>query len=261
MRVKVKEFLRGFFGGIFWAKFVNSFGFANIQGKRSPISCYLRRNRLSICDFLTFDLFKTGGFARGSLGDFRSATRLLSLFVFGVTTSTFATLVDFDLRNNVAIYSVLDNQSSGAVTNGGIIATLTASEGTLNRTVDGFGINGPGTDDTDALNSNQWIDVVFNQSVIFSNLNVSSWNVGTDVGDVQLGDLFVSQGGVTGTGDTAYNFSVEAGQIVRLLAVNTEATNGFSVDSFTVAIPEPSVLAFWGMTGLGFVAVRRFIAM
>ncbi|MBT8041931.1 MAG: hypothetical protein KJN98_02060, partial [Pontiella sp.] len=72
-----------------------------------------------------------------------------------VTVNTFAGLITFDLKDDPSVYSLLDNQVSGSVTNSGLIVTLTASEGELNRAIAGFGINGPGTDDTEGLNSNQ----------------------------------------------------------------------------------------------------------
>ncbi len=187
-------------------------------------------------------------------------TLLIAMVVAGFTASTFASLIVFDLLGDPSIYSELDNLASASVTNGGLVATLTASEGVLNRTTDGFGINGIGTDDTDALNLGQYIDVVFDQAVTFSNLNVSSWGV-SDAGEVQLGSAFDSQGSISGTGDTAYNFSVDAGAIVRIRSTaGSSATNGFSVDSFTVeAIPEPAVMGFIGLTGLSLLVTRRFL--
>ena len=173
-----------------------------------------------------------------------------------------ASLVVFDLLGDSAIYSVLDDQASASVTNGGVVATLTASEGVLNRTTSGFGINDPGSDDTDALNSNQWIDVVFDQVVVFSNLNVSSWGV-SDAGEVQLGAAFVSQGSILGTGDTPYNFEVDAGTVVRIRATSdTSPTNGFSVDSFTVeTVPEPAAMGFVILTGFGLLIARRVFSL
>ncbi len=187
-------------------------------------------------------------------------TLLIAMVVAGFTASTFASLIVFDLLGDPSIYSELDNLASASVTNGGLVATLTASEGVLNRTTDGFGINGIGTDDTDALNLGQYIDVVFDQAVTFSNLNVSSWGV-SDAGEVQLGSAFDSQGSISGTGDTAYNFSVDAGVVVRIRSTaGSSATNGFSVDSFTVeAIPEPAVMGFIGLTGLSLLVTRRFL--
>lgn len=175
-----------------------------------------------------------------------------AVFVAGLmcVVNSFAVLIDFNLKDDASVYSLLDNQGSGSVTNGGLIVTFTASDGVMNRTTSGFGINGAGTDDTDALNAGQYIDLAFSQSVTFSNLNVSSWGA-SDAGEVQLGPAFVSQGSISGSDDTAYDFMVnaDAGETVRIMATaDSGATNGFSVDSFTVAIPEPAVL---GLIGLG----------
>jgi len=173
-----------------------------------------------------------------------------------------AAVVQFDLKDDANIYTALDNQSSATVTNAGIVVTLTASEGVLNRTTSGFGINGPGTDDTDALNQGQYIDLVFEQDVIFSNLNISSWGT-SDAGEVQLGSNFTSQGNIQGTGDTPYGFRVDAGTVVRILATaDTSPTNGFSVDSFSVeTVPEPAVSALISLSVISLLSVRRFFRL
>ena len=174
----------------------------------------------------------------------------------GFVMNTFAGLATFDLLNDSAIYTVLDNQASASVTNNGIIATFTASDGELNRTSLGFGVNGAGTDDTDALNAGQYIDLAFDQDVSFLNVNVSSWGA-SDAGVVQLGPLFDSQGDLS-SGDTAFDFAVLAGTTVRILATaDSGATNGFSVNSFTVdTIPEPAVIGLLGI-GSGFMLLTR----
>ena len=174
----------------------------------------------------------------------------------GFAANSFGSLVTFDLLNDSTIYSVLDNQASASVTNGGIIATLTASDGVLNRTSLGFGMNGSGTDDTDGMNAGQYIDLVFNQDVSFMNMNVSSWGA-SDAGVVQLGPLFDPEGAIS-KGDTAFGFDVLDGATVRVLATaDSGATNGFSFNSFTVdTIPEPAVIGLLGL-GSGFMLLTR----
>lgn len=170
-------------------------------------------------------------------------------------------LVAFELLNDSTIYSRLDGQPFGSVTNSGIIATLTASEGVLNRTSTGFGVNDSGSDDTDALNLGQYIDISFNQAVAFKHVNVSSWGTGS-AGDVRLGvSTFISQGEITESGDTAYDFEVDYGETVRIIATGeTAADNGFSLDSFSVeAIPEPAVIGFVVLVGIGGLAARRML--
>lgn len=189
-------------------------------------------------------------------------TACIAVVFLGVAANTFGSLVTFDLLGDPAIYTQLDNQGSGSVTNGGLIATLTASEGVLNRTTGGFGINGVGSDDTDALNTGQYIDIWFDQVAIFSNLNVSSWGT-SDAGEVQLrttGGVLASKS-IDGTGDknTAFNFEVADGRFIRIFATaDSGAANGFSVNSFTVAIPEPAAATFIALTGLGMLIGRRF---
>ena len=172
------------------------------------------------------------------------------------TFNAFAGLVTFDLLGDSSVYSLLDNESSGSVTNSGLVVTVTASDGVLNRTSSGFGVNGAGTDDTDGLNAGQYIDLAFNQDVSFENVNISSWGA-SDAGIVQLGPLFDSQGDIS-TGDTTFGFDVLDGATVRVLATaDSGATNGFSMNSFTVdTIPEPAAIGLIGL-GSGFMLLTR----
>jgi hypothetical protein len=171
---------------------------------------------------------------------------------------SFGTIMDFNLKDDESIYSLLDNKASGSVTNSGLIVTFTSSAGNMNRTSGGFGINGPGTDDTDALNAGQYIDLSFSQDVIFTNLSVSSWGA-SDAGEVQLGPSYVSQGSIDGSSATPYGFAVDTGETVRILATaDSGETNGFSVDCFSVvAIPEPAVISLLGLGGGIVMLVRR----
>ncbi|MCF7817787.1 MAG: hypothetical protein K9M54_07880 [Kiritimatiellales bacterium] len=186
----------------------------------------------------------------------------VTLVGLGLVTSSFSNLVVFDMLDDPAIYLALDGKATASVTNGGVVVTFTASEGVLNRTASGFGINGPGADATDALNLGQYIDLVFDQSVLFSNVNVSSWGI-LSAGEVRLwqGSSYDSQGSIWGTGDTPYNFVVEAGETVRIIATaETSPSNGFSVDSFTISIPEPAAIGFIVLTGISFLLGRRVLS-
>ena len=187
---------------------------------------------------------------------------VIGIAVCWAVASAQAALITFDLLGDAAIYNVLDDKASGSVVVDGVTATLTASHGVLNRTGSGFGVNDLSTssDDTDALNANQWIDVEFDQAVIFTNLNVSSWGT-NDTGEVRLAPTFASQGGIAGTGDTEYYFHVDPEQTVRFFAASdTGEANGFSVDSFTVeAIPEPAAIGFVSLVGIGALVIKRFV--
>jgi hypothetical protein len=164
--------------------------------------------------------------------------------------SSFGEIINFNLKDDPSLYDFLDNKAVGSVTNGGLVVTLSASDGSLNRTSSGFGINGVGTDDTDALNAGQYIDVSFSQNVVFTNLITSSWG-GSDAGEVLLVPALSSQGSISGGANTPYGFLVDtgAGESVRILATSDSgATNGFSLDGFSVVVPEPAVV---GLIGLG----------
>ena len=184
---------------------------------------------------------------------------IVCLVILGCSVHAFSELVNFNLLGDSAIYSRLDNQSTAIITNNGLIATFTASAGgVMNRTTSGFGINGSGSDDTHGLNTGQYIQIIFDQDVTFTNLNISSWGA-LDAGEVQLGPAFTSQGSISGTGDTLYNFTVSQGTAIRIIATaDTASNNGFSVDGFTVAIPEPSSAALITITaGLLFIIRRK----
>ena len=173
--------------------------------------------------------------------------------------SSFAEIIHFNIKDDPSIYGILDNKAVGSVTNDGLIVTFAASDGNLNRTSSGFGINGAGTDDTDGLNAGQFIDVTFSHNVVFTNLATSSWG-GSDAGDVLLGPAFISQGSISGSVHTAYGFLVdaEAGESVRILATSDSGpTNGFSVDGFSVVIPEPAVAGLIGLGGCVMLLLRK----
>lgn len=180
-----------------------------------------------------------------------------------------AGLVGFDLYGDPAVYSVLDNQASATVTNGGIAATLSASpNGVLNRTTETFGVNDvtTGGDDSDALDKDEYIDVVFDRDVTFSNLTIASWAAG-NAGEVQLdaGSGFVSQGSIPGAGDAAYGFFVPAGRPVRILATAEAASGvdskGFSVNAFSVeTVPEPAAIGLLVFGVAGWWGIKRIFS-
>jgi hypothetical protein len=92
------------------------------------------------------------------------------------------------------------------------------------------------------------MDLVFSQDVTFTELGISSWGSG-DTGEVRHGPSLGSFESITGSGATIYDFNVPAGDTVRIGATtDSGASNGFSVDRITVAVPEPAVI---GLIGLG----------
>lgn len=183
--------------------------------------------------------------------------KTVSAIIIMSAVNAMAGLITFDLKDDAAVYSLLDNQASASVTNNGLAVTLTASDGVMNRTSLGFGINGPGTDDTDALNAGQYIDLVFGQDVTFTELGISSWGSG-DAGEVRYGDSLGLFESIAGSGTTTYDFNVSAGETIRIAATaDSGASNGFSVDRITVAVPEPAVLSLIGLGGGALYLARR----
>ena len=93
---------------------------------------------------------------------------LVAVLLYAV--SSFAEIINFNLKDDPSIYELLDNEAEGSITNDALIVTFAASDGNMNRTASGFGVNGAGTDDTDGLNAGQFMDVTFSQNVVFTNL-------------------------------------------------------------------------------------------
>lgn len=170
-----------------------------------------------------------------------------------------AVSITFDFRNAVSLYTALDDKAGPvSFTNNGLIAVFTASDGTMNRTTDGFGINSIslGNDDTDAFDAGEWMTVTFNQSVVITNVKVSSWSAGVDEGQIKIGGTTVYT--VTATGNHSLNNIVPAGTILCIESTAGNLGNGWSLDSISVdTVPEPATLLLFSMGGLLAWVARR----
>lgn len=167
-------------------------------------------------------------------------------------------VITFDFRNNPDLYTALDDLAGPvSFTNAGLVATFTASEGAMNRTTSGFGINGvSGSDDTDAFDIGEWITITFNQDVTITNVTVSSWSAGADEGQVKFGGSTAYT--ISSTGSHVLDYAISAGTVLRI--ENTAGTfgNGWSLDSINVsAVPEPATFGLLGLGGLMVWMLRR----
>ncbi len=146
----------------------------------------------------------------------------------------------FDFRNNAALYGALSGQTGPvSVTNSGVVATFTASDGTMNRTGSGFGLNSNiSDDDTDAFDVGEWIDITFEAAVSLSNIAVSSWSAANgDQAVIYVNG--VSNGVITSTGSHSFDISVPTGQVLRIAGTAGVVGNGWSLDSLTVEPDAP----------------------
>jgi hypothetical protein len=168
-------------------------------------------------------------------------------------------IVTFDFRNNAALYAALDDQAGPVLfTIAGLTATFTASDGTMNRTTSGFGINSVslGIDDTDAFDVGEWITISFNKAVTITNVTVSSWNPGFDEGQVKIGASPVFT--VFSTGSHVLDDTVPMGTVLRIDSTSGTFNNGWSLDSLSVnVVPEPATVTLAVLGGLMTWMLRR----
>ncbi len=158
----------------------------------------------------------------------------VSLLAFALSGAAEAGTL-FDFHNDASLYTLLDNQAGPVVvTDGGLVATFTASDGIMNRTTSGFGLNSTiPSDDTDAFDVGEWIDITFDSPIILTNIRVSSWS--TANGDEAT--LYVdgtNSATLTTSGDHAQNINVASGQVLRVASTAGTVGNGWSLYSITV---------------------------
>lgn len=160
--------------------------------------------------------------------------KLLAICLFTATLIPVHAQYLFDFRDDVDLYSALTGQAGPiSFTNNGLVATFSASDGAMNRTADGFGINASlPFDDTDAFDNGEWIDITFDMAIALTNVDVSSWSAGSDQATIYVDDAI--SGTITATGGHAFDIYVPTGQVLRISSTGGFAGNGWSLDSITV---------------------------
>lgn len=148
--------------------------------------------------------------------------------------------VTFDFADDADLYGALDDQGGPITyTNNGLVATFTASDGDMNRTTTGFGINGDtvSSDDTDGFDNNEWIDITFTTPVVLTNINTASWTT-NDMAVIYVDGT--SNGVIAANSeasfDTAFELVIPAEQVLRIAATNGIFANGWHLESISVRI-------------------------
>lgn len=177
----------------------------------------------------------------------------------------------FDLRGQQGLD--VDGFNSASTTVDGLTATLTAFPSDfnghdllLNQTSSGFGINVEGllntggctNEDADGIDdgcTSELIVISLSEYVLLESIKLSSFG-SSDVARVDFENPSILDFDITSTGTTLVNQMV-GGDGDRWF-IGFVAGNGFSFDSFTVSrVPEPSIIALFGLGLLGLGFARR----
>ncbi len=186
-------------------------------------------------------------------------TKHFLVFIFLLTAVPVQAMpIQFDFRS--PLIETLDEAVSFNLSSGGLILTVATSDGLLNRTNNGFGVNATGAgDNTDALDAGSG----FSESLTFQfNLPVSliGFTV-SGVGSQDIGEYVVHPAAVV-TFDSSGLHSLDnqlllAGERLGIMHV---AGNGFSLDSLSVemaSVPAPATLPLL-FAGLLLTAMVRY---
>ncbi len=192
------------------------------------------------------------------------------VIVCTLSTEAYSVPITFNLRGPEI--EDIDGAATMDVTRVGLTATLTANDGVLNRTANGFGINASGSgDDTDAIDNGsgvvESVSIMFDQLVTFDQLKLSLFtSAASDEASLTIADgppIFLVDAGTT----DIYNFSTD-----NIVSINQSVVlaywsgNGFGFDEFTVttsatAVPEPATVTILGIglagLGIGYLWRRR----
>ena len=158
------------------------------------------------------------------------------LAMASVGTAHAGIVFDF-LNEDTELGGLLDGNSSGMITIGGLTITVTANPGDFNGTSSNFGINqAAGGDDTDGFDNAQaggpgvaeGFTFSFDQDVNLMTFDVSSFSA-TDMIDISSGGVPIVT--VDSTGSTSLgNTFIAAGTNIDVITTGGTYGNGWSLD-------------------------------
>lgn len=170
--------------------------------------------------------------------------------------------VTFDLYNDSALYSYLDDKAGPlSYTAGDVTATFAATGGVMNRTTEGFGINAAlAGDETFLIEVNESLNVSFNQTVQITAVDFRNFESGEAInviiGSVTNTIIWAELDNQSTDSIGGLSWNVALGDTVRFETVG--ATDAIAVDSFAV-VPEPATTAMLGFGGLLVWTIRRIV--
>ncbi|MCK4563059.1 MAG: hypothetical protein KAU94_00130 [Verrucomicrobia bacterium] len=196
--------------------------------------------------------------------------RTLVFLVSALAFTAHAEIFILDFEGDLGTF--LDGKSGDTYTtsqNGTTLEITLAAYGTtgidgFNLTGTGFGINNSESgDDTDAFDDSEYMTLSFNLAGTFQTLELDRMTGGDgDAGSLEFFDGSTTDFSGSFSDPLSIDEAFSKDQIITLRQTvgGSGTTWGFGLEEITVdVVPEPAVVSFIGLTGLGLLIARRFL--
>lgn len=190
---------------------------------------------------------------------------MFSMICFLTMSARADVIFDFygarDSPSELGLY--LDNETGPLdYTVAEIKATISTDDGVMNRTNDGFGINGSRSGDTTtALDGSDALDIHFDKQITITELDFRNFGedeiIAVIIGSTTNSLSYNHLDSTTFAHAQNLNWNVYANQNVRFIVTSTG--NGIALDAIIVqTIPEPATVSLLIISGIATLALRRF---